>query len=140
MRSESVSHMPDTPRAWPEPVQKCHACGGLVLFYPRDGRERPHIACDNCPATYADLREHIGWLDAKFREDEDRQADLVRMYLSEVLQRLNTEELTDLYAEGWFGDVMNVVVKLRRASEAGPILEICHDLQHAAEQAFGVPS
>lgn len=121
-----------------ELIQSCKACNqGDVLFTEAHDGLPPTVACSNCFANYAHLKQ-IGWIDAKFREHEQAQDDLVRMYLSEVLQRLTHEELTELYAEGWVGDVMNVVVKLRPAGKAGPVLEICHDLTRAAERAYGV--
>lgn len=117
-------------------VEKCAACGALVLFYPRTPQRAPIVACESCHRNWSFLRNQIGWVDAKFREDEQAQHDAVVMHMTEVLMRLSHEELMDLYAEGWMGDPMNAVVKLRPAGDAGPMLEICHDLQHACERAF----
>lgn len=122
-------------------VGKCRACGALILFYERTAHQGPVVACESCHRDWTASFRDVGWIDAKFRDDEQAQHDTVVMHLTEILMRLSHDELMDLYAEGWMSDPLNVVIKLRPAGDAGPLIEICHDLQHACERAFcgGVP-
>ena len=99
----------------------------------RQDRQMRDIDDSPLRGAIKDAEDHIGQA-IGFAVGED--FEVARLLLAKIFLSMTHDQMEELFASGWFGDMTNALVKLRPVGidDMQPICEVC-DSSHA----FGCP-